>query len=121
MRKITVGLMEPVKVRSKKRTVETLGKFDTGARRTSIDRNLISRIRVKHVGRTSTSNIHGTTVRPLVNVLLEIKGRKIKIQANVADRSSRKYKILLGRDVIFKNFIIDISKTHNSPELGDLK
>ena len=121
MRKITVGLVEPVRIKGKKRNIEILGKFDTGAKRTSIDRDLISRVGVKRVGRTSTSNVHGTTVRPLVDVLLEIKGRKIKIQANVADRSSRKYKILLGRDVIYQNFIIDISKTHNSADLGDLK
>jgi hypothetical protein len=120
MRKITVGLVELVKVKGKK-TVKILGKFDTGARRTSVDRKLISEIAVDHIGSTSTSNVHGTTVRPLVNVSLEIKGKKIKTQANVADRSSRKYKILIGRDVIFNNFVIDLSKTHKSPELGDLK
>ncbi len=121
MRKISVGLIEPVKIQGKKKRIETLGKFDTGARRTSIDKNLVSIIGAEQVGSTSTTNVHGTTVRPLVNVLLEIKGKKIKIQANVADRGSRKYKVLIGRDIIFQNFIIDISKTHNSPELGDLK
>jgi len=121
MRKITVGLIETVKVKGKKGTVKILGKFDTGARRTSIDKKLIKKIGAKKVGTASASNVHGTTIRPLVNVMLEIKGRKIKTQANVADRSSRKYKILLGRDVIFQNFIIDVSKTHESPELGDLK
>jgi hypothetical protein len=120
MQKIKVGLIEPIKVKGKK-TVKILGKFDTGARRTSIDKKLVSHIGVDHVGSTSTSNVHGTTVRPLVNVLLEIKGKRIKVRANVADRSSRKYKILLGRDVIFNNFVIDISKTHKSPELRDLK
>ena len=120
-KKITVGLVEPVKVKGVKRGVEILGKFDTGAERTSIDRDLVSKIGVNPIGKTTTFNVHGKTIRPLVNLKLKIKGKTVNVKANVWDRSSRKYKILIGRDAIFSNFVVDISKTHKSHKLRDLR
>ena len=120
-KKITVGLVEPVKVKGVKREVKILGKFDTGAERTSIDRDLVSKIGVDHIGKTTTFNVHGKTIRPLVNLKLKIKEKTVNVKANVWDRSSRKYKILIGRDAIFSNFVVDISKTHKSHKLRDLR
>lgn len=121
MRNIRVGLVESVKIKGQKKVVKTLGKFDTGAERTSIDKDLVSRIGADPVGKTTTYNVHGKSVRPLVDLRLQIKGKNVRVKANVSDRSSRKYKILIGRDVIFSNFIVDISKSHKSAKLGDLK
>lgn len=120
-KKITVGLVEPVKVKGVKGEVEILGKFDTGAERTSIDKNLISKIGANPVGKTTTFNVHGKTIRPLVNLKLKIKGKTVNVKANVWDRSSRKYKILIGRDAIFSNFVVDITKSHKSHKLRELK
>jgi len=120
-KKITVGLVEPVKVKGVKREVEILGKFDTGAERTSIDKNLLSKIGANPIGKTTTFNVHGKTIRLLVNLKLKIKGKVVNVKANVWDRSSRKYKILIGRDAIFSNFIVDITKSHKSHKLRDLR
>jgi len=120
-KKITVGLIESVKVKGIKGEVETLGKFDTGAERTSIDKNLVSKIGADPIGKTTTFNVHGKTIRPLVNLKLNIKGKGVNVKANVWDRSSRKYKILIGRDAIFSNFIVDITKSHKSHKLRDLR
>lgn len=109
-KKITVGLIEPVKIKGLKGEIDILGKFDTGAERTSIDKNLVSKIRANPIGKTTTLSVHGKTIRPLVNLKLKIKGKNVNVKANVWDRSSRKYKILIGRDAIFSNFIVDISK-----------
>jgi len=120
MKRILVGLVETVKIIGVDGTIKTLGKFDTGAMRTSIDENLISKIGFNPVGKVVTHSVHGKSLRPLVDLKLKIKGRTIKVRANVSNRSSRKYKLLIGRDVIFQNFIIDISKSHKSEKLGDL-
>ena len=116
-----VGLIEPVKVKGVKREVEILGKFDTGAERTSIDKDLVSKIGANPIGKTTTFNVHGKSIRSLVNLKLKIKGKNVNVKANVWDRSSRKYKILIGRDAIFSNFIVDITKSHKSHKLRDLK
>ena len=120
-KKITVGLIEPVKVKGMKGKIEILGKFDTGAERTSIDRSLLSKIGADPVGKITTFNVHGKSVRPLVDIKLKIKGKNVNVKANVWDRSSRKYKILIGRDAIFSNFIVDITKSHKSHKLRDLR
>lgn len=121
MSKITVGLIEPVRVIGRKKEIEVMGKFDTGAERTSIDKKIISEVGANTIGKTTTSNVHGKTVRSLVDIKLKIKGKKFNVKANISDRSSRKYKVLIGRDAIFSNFIIDVSKSHKSNKLGDLK
>jgi len=121
VKKIIVGLIETVKVKGKKREIEILGKFDTGAERTSIDKSLLSRIGANPIGKTTTFSVHGKTVRLLVDLKLKIKGKSVNVKANVWDRSSRKYKILIGRDAIFSNFVVDITKSHKSHKLRDLK
>jgi len=119
-KKTIVGLVEQVKIVGKKR-VRILGKFDTGARKTSIDHDLVEKLNFKKQGMVTIENVHGKSKRQLVKIKLMIRGRLFKIYANIANRSSRRFKILLGRDVIFNNFAIDISKSHNSPNVADLK
>ena len=121
MRKIVIGLVEPVKIIANRKQIQTLAKIDTGAKRTSIDKKIISELGLDPVGEITTINIHGKTVRPLVDIDLKIKGKKLSVKANVSDRSKRKYKVLIGRDAIFSNFIVDITKSHKSHRLGDLK
>ena len=121
MKKIVVGLVEPVKIIGQKKEVKVMAKFDTGAQRTSIDKKIISKIGFKPIGKTTTVNVHGKSVRPLVKINLEIKGKKLEVVANVSDRSSRRDKVLIGRDAIFSNFIVDITKSHKSHKLRDLK
>ena len=116
-----MGLVEPVKIKANKKEILILAKFDTGAERTSIDKQIISELDINPVGKTTTINVHGKTVRPVVNINLKIKGKELNVKANVSDRSSRKYKILIGRDAIFSNFIVDVTKSHKSHRLGDLK
>jgi hypothetical protein len=121
MRKIIVGLVEPVEIIAADKEIKTIAKFDTGAERTSIDKQIVSELKLDTVGKTTTFNVHGKSVRPLVNVKIKIRGKFFHVKANVSDRSSVKYKLLIGRDVIFSNFIIDPTKSHKSHKLGDLK
>ena len=121
MEKIVVGLIEPVKIRANNKEIKSLGKFDTGAKRTSIDKKIISELGIDPVGEITTVSTHGKSVRPLVDIKLKIKGKKFNVKANVSDRTSRKYKVLIGRDLIFSNFIVDVTKSHKSHRLRDLK
>lgn len=121
MSKLKVGLIEQVKLVGTKKTVKVPGKFDTGARRTSIDVKLARKIGAKKIGKQKVSNVHGHSIRPIVDIKLEINGKKLRTQANVFNREHRTYKVLIGRDIIFSNFIIDLTKSHKSPDLSDLK
>ncbi len=114
-----VGLVEPVKIIGEKE-IDVLAKFDTGAQRTSIDKKLFDELGLEKIGKVKTVNVHGKSIRSLTEFEIVIKGEKFMVEANVADRSKVKFKVLIGRNTIFNNFVVDITKSHNSAKIGDL-
>jgi len=46
----------------------------------------------------------------LIKAGLKIGGRKFKTLFNLADRSKLKYKVLIGRNILKQNFVVDSSK-----------
>ena len=121
--KKTIGLVEVVRVYGEKSSVVKKALFDTGATSTSIDLKLAAKIGIGPIVGSkrivSASNPHGK-LRPVAEAYIKVKGNKIKVKANIEDRSGLKYKVLVGRDLIHNNFIIDPSKTHMSHKLHDL-
>ncbi|MBR9682066.1 MAG: hypothetical protein GOV02_00125 [Candidatus Aenigmarchaeota archaeon] len=113
MTKILVGLIDKVKVKGKK-TVETIAKFDTGAKRTSIDMGIAAKAMlgpVVDVVKVKTASLKGGYVkRPVVEAEIHICGKRVKIKANIEDRVHSKQKVLIGRDIIKSNFIVDLDK-----------
>ncbi len=125
LRKKVIGLVEKVKIRGKKGTVVKRAMFDTGATRTCIDIKtaakaglgpIISSVRVK-----SASSSRGYTRRAIAEAIIIVKGKKIKTGVNLEDREGLPYQVLIGRDIIHSNFIIDVSKTHNTFKVRDSK
>ncbi|MBL7160216.1 MAG: ATP-dependent zinc protease [Candidatus Aenigmarchaeota archaeon] len=112
MRKKIVGLVEKVEVIGKN-NIKTLAKFDTGAKTTSIDMKLAAKAKLGPILKTvriiSASKKTGER-RIVVKARLRIAGKNINVEANLADRSHSKHKVLLGRGDIKQNFIIDIGK-----------
>ena len=120
-----IGLVEIIQVRGKKGTVKKRALFDTGATRTCIDVRtaakagvgpIVSSVRVK-----SASSPRGYTRRAIAEAIIIVKGKKIKTGVNIEDREGLPYSVLIGRDIIHNNFLIDVSKTHNSFKVGDNK
>lgn len=54
-----------------------------------------------------------TTIRPKVEVEVEMEGLKVPITANIADRSNMLYKAVIGRRALRKNFLVDSNKLFN--------
>lgn len=98
----TVNFREKVKiVDTNGSKIETDAKIDTGAWRTSLDREFAG-----NLGLLSGSNILWTKVfksslgkeeRPVINLKFYLAGRLIKTMASVADRSGLKVKLIVGR------------------------
>ena len=121
-----VGLVEQVTIIGKKGRVTKKALLDTGATRTSVDIRLaakagigpiISSVQIKN----ATASAGGSFRRPIAECKIKIKGIVVKTGVNVTDRSGLPYPILIGRDVIHKNFVVDVSKTHTSHKVKDLK
>lgn len=109
-----VGLVEPVKIIGEKRTIETLALLDTGATRSSIDLKIaakaglgpiISVLRIK-----SQTEPRGYVRRAIVRGELVLAGIKKEVHFTVADRLGMRLPVLVGRDVLEKDFIVDVEK-----------
>jgi hypothetical protein len=120
-----IGLVEIIKVKGKKGIVKKRALFDTGATRTSIDVRtaakagvgpIVSSVRIK-----SANSSRGYTRRAIAEAIIIVKGKKIKTGVNIEDREGLPYSVLIGRDIIHNNFIIDVSKTHKSNKVKDNK
>ena len=117
----TVGLIEPVVVVGKKR-IKVLGKFDTGAFRTSIDEKVAKEAGFRAVGKVKTkSALSKGRRRKLVKAKIQIGNKIFDVEASVSKREHSVAKVLIGRDILFKNFVVDVSKRHSSPKERDFK
>lgn len=119
-----IGLIEKITVYGKKGQKTVWGKFDTGAKLSSIDEKLAEEVGVgdsiKYTKIKSASNASGSR-RMTVELEVKIKGSRYKTLTTITDRSRMKFPLLLGRDLIHSNFIIDVQKSHHTPSERDYK
>jgi len=119
MKKV-VGLVEKIKIIGKK-NLTLLAKFDTGAKCNSIDKKIAEKIGLKTISTSKVKNVLGMERRRVVDVIFEIKGKRFVTKANIADRSKLEYPVLIGRNLIYGNFIVDVEKSNFSPNEKDLR
>lgn len=71
----------------------------------------VVRLRKPNYRRTRIANSFGTReLRYVVQLRVQIHGRTIKTIFSLADRSSKTYPILLGRRLLNKKFLVDVSQ-----------
>lgn len=97
-----IDSFETVAVRSvEKKWQKVLAKVDTGAFRSAIDKTL-----AQQMGLMAEDNVlwegrfrhsYGREKRPVIEVVMIIKGRKIRTAVSVANRSKMRAKVLIGR------------------------
>lgn len=122
-KKQTIGLIEPVTLYNKDRSITLPALIDTGATRTSIDKSIAKELGIsKIVGKVNVkSKTEKNLYRDLVVCDIEIKGKRFTKKVSLSNRKDMFTKVLIGRDIIHNNFIVDISLTHNSQEISDIK
>ncbi len=106
-----IGLVEKIVLVGKKR-IKVRALFDTGAQRTSIDKKFAERVGLEERKKiVRVKSTHGKSKRKTAIAKLKIKGKIFKTIVNLTDRENMRYKVLIGRDVIYGNFKIDLEKT----------
>lgn len=109
--KVIIGLSEKVVIKGNTDSMEVDAKIDTGATKSSIDAKLAEELKLGPVIQTKmVRNAHGHSVRPIINVKIEIAGKDIESEFTVADRKHMKYRVLIGQNLLKENFLIDPSK-----------
>ena len=103
------------------RKKEVFAKLDTGAYRTSIDKNLAKELQLPiNNQKVHVTSASGKTFRPTVHVTFELAGKKIKTIASVVDREHLKFPIIVGR-LNLQGFLIqpDYGKFPDGDQLID--
>ena len=106
-------IIEEVIVKDKEsKDRKILAKVDTGATRSSLDTRLASELKLGPIVKTKLiKSSHGSSLRPVVEAEVTIKGKKLHTQFTLADRKRMKYKILIGVNTLREgDFLVDPSK-----------
>ena len=112
MKKDFVGLVEEIEVVGQKR-VKTLALCDSGAKNTSIDIALAAKAMLGPIIKTTkvkSASINREVRRPVVKAKIKIKGKVFNTEINVQDRSHMTFPVIIGRNILTGNFIIDTKK-----------
>lgn len=109
--KPVIGIFEKVSVKNgKKKMIELNAKIDTGARGTSIDKNLaieLGLLKPENVLWTKkVKNSLGMEDRTLVGITIKLKGKIIKTRASLTDRVNLRRQLLIGRRDL-TDFVVD--------------
>lgn len=105
--KTIIGFYEDVVIHGKK----IRAKIDSGAGVSSIDYDLAKKLKVGPIiGQAAVTNTLGKTYRPVVMLEVEIAGRVIEAKFNIAVRDGLRYPVLIGKNILRQNFIIDSKK-----------
>ena len=105
--KTVIGFYEDVIIHGKK----IRAKVDSGAGVSSIDYDLAKKLKVGPIiGQAAVVNTSGKTFRPVIMLEVEIAGRVIEAKFNIAVRDKLRYPVLIGKNILRQDFIIDSKK-----------
>jgi hypothetical protein len=97
-------------------------KVDSGASTSSIDAGLADFLGLGPVhGSTTVISSHGRGVRPLLKADIEIGGRKLNAEFNIARRHNLRYPLLIGKNILRKGFVIDSAKKLKKRKISIIK
>ncbi|MCF7866929.1 RimK/LysX family protein [Candidatus Woesearchaeota archaeon] len=111
--KTVLGMAEFITVKGNDRRKQIIlpARIDTGATRSAIHTEFVKELKLGPVLKArKVKNANGTTVRPVIEVEIIIKNKTLKEEFTVADRSNMKYPILIGRNILKHEFLIDVTK-----------
>ena len=107
-----IGLDEPVVCFGEEKQRTLHARIDTGAGKSSIDIKVAERLGVGPVIKEKAiRNAHGREIRKVIQLEVELAGKRISAMFTIADRKDMRYKVLIGRNVLKKgNFLVDPTK-----------
>ena len=109
--KTVIGITEPVIMLGKEGKRTIIAKIDTGASKSSIDVNLASQLKLGPIIKSKlVKSASGNRLRPVIESIITLAGKKMKEEFTLADRWHMKYRVLIGQNVLKHGYLIDPSK-----------
>ena len=109
--KTVLGFTENVVVYGANNSRSLMARIDTGASKSSIDISLAQELGMgpSH-GTRNVKSAAGIRERSVIKERIEIANKDLKVFFTLADRSHMKYKVLVGRNILRRGFLIDPEK-----------
>ena len=114
-----IGYTEEVVVSGTSGSETVIAKSDTGAARSSIDTKVAAAIGagpIQSMTRIRSGSSKASKSRPVVDVVIGVRGERHTVPASVEDRSHMDYPVLLGRDIL-RNYQVDIRRRADEDHL----
>ena len=111
--KTILGMAEFITIKGKDRRKQKIlpARIDTGATRSAIHTEIVKELGLGPVLKTrKVKNANGTAIRPVIEVEIILKHKKLKEEFTVSDRKHMKFPVLIGRNVLKHDFVIDVTK-----------
>jgi hypothetical protein len=109
--KEVIGLREKITIYTPHGKFDVIARIDTGATKSSIDADFAKKIGVGPAVRTAmVRSAHGSKLRPVVKIVVGIGNKLVRKEFTVAERQHMRYRVLIGLNILKKNFLIDPSK-----------
>lgn len=108
-KRVVIGMIEYIEILGPKNARKKVkARIDTGATRSSIDRDLANELGLGPVLRTKlVKQALGHMIRPIIIAEFIMGDVKMKEEFTVAKRSHMKYPVLIGRNALKNGFLID--------------
>ena len=128
--KITLGrtekvLLLPWGVKLPARIDSGAGVCSLDARELQIDKDMAEfnlpnaygglRLRLPVIRWRTVHSANGRKRRPVVQIEIRLGPKRLRVEANLEDRSKVKYPLLIGRNALRHGFVVDASKANLAP------
>jgi hypothetical protein len=111
MNRTVIGLTTRVILFGKKGKKEVIARVDTGATKSSIDKDLAKELELgPALSHMRVKSAHGIRYRPVIVADIAVAGELMQSEFNIAEREHMKYKVLIGQNILKKGFLIDPMK-----------
>ncbi|MBU1976240.1 MAG: RimK/LysX family protein [Nanoarchaeota archaeon] len=108
--KTVLGIIEDVEFKLEDENMIIQAKIDTGATKSSIDIKLASELKLGPIVKSKlVKSAHGTKLRPIVWADIVLKGKPLRAEFTLADRTHMTYPVLIGVNILKQGFLVDPS------------
>ncbi|MCK5039954.1 MAG: ATP-dependent zinc protease [Candidatus Aenigmarchaeota archaeon] len=116
--KKTIGCVEIITLKGTLCSKKVVALIDTGATYTCIDKKIAEEIGfekiTRHIKIKLKASEENFVRRPVIKTCVGLDGAVFDVEANIEDRSNMTFPVIVGRNVLYNHFLVDVEKNNTS-------